>query len=217
MTKNEQKKDKAVGEIRAANRQLIIDSATRLFAQLGFGGTTIQKIADECQLPKANILYYFGSKMDLYKTVLKEILGRWNSSFDNAVEEDDPAEKLAQYIEEKMQWSKQRPMGSKVFALEIINGAQVLNDYLDSDLNEWFESRVAVIDSWVQAGKISPTEPRYLIFQIWACTQHYADFSSQITGLAGEPMSDQDYKNATQYLIKSILGGLGLTPPKRWQ
>jgi len=44
---------------------------------------------------------------------------------------------------------------------------------------------------------------------IWASTQHYADFSTQINVLnKGKPLSDEAFEEAKQTLINFILKGL---------
>ena len=64
-------------EIRRENERLILDAAERVFAEAGFGGATMQLIADMAGLPKANLHYYFGSKAVLYQAVLARTLRDW--------------------------------------------------------------------------------------------------------------------------------------------
>lgn len=201
-------------EIRTANCDKILNSATKIFAQVGLAGTRVQSIADDCGLPKANVLYYFKSKMGLYEAVLNQIVTLWNSLFDDATVEDDPALVLSEYIREKMEMSRLRPDASRVFAQEIISGAPILKPYLENDLAQWFQSRVELIDGWIEQGKMKPVNPRFLLFHIWSSTQHYADFGAQITGLNRASMAESDYQEATKYLVESILSSCGLTVPE---
>jgi TetR/AcrR family transcriptional regulator len=56
---------------------------------------------------------------------------------------------------------------------------------------------------------LRPVNPRYLLYMIWASTQHYADFSTQINVLnGGQPLSDDAYQEAKKTLIDIILNGL---------
>jgi TetR/AcrR family transcriptional regulator len=203
--------------IGAVNRLKIIRAAEQEFALHGFKGTRVQTIADRAGLPKTNILYYFKSKDGLYLALLEEILSLWNSSFDDASAEDDPAESLARYITEKMDISRSRPAASKIFALEIINGAPNLNDFFRDRHTSWMRGRVSVIQLWIDKGKLQPTDPHYLLFNIWACSQHYADFSAQITELKGKPMLQSDFADATRSLITLVLTGCGLTVPPQYR
>ncbi|AEE22890.1 TetR/AcrR family transcriptional regulator [Paraglaciecola chathamensis] len=208
------KKDDSIGAI---NRVKILAAAEKEFAIHGFKGTRVQHIADRAELPKTNILYYFKSKDGLYLALLQEILSLWNSSFDNAKAQDDPAQVLAAYIADKMEISRCRPDASKIFALEIINGAPNLSSFFKDQHSTWMNSRVAVIQQWIELGKLPEIDPYYLLFNIWASSQHYADFSAQITELKGHEMDQNEFANATKSLIKLILQGCGLTVPKQYQ
>ena len=189
------KVDASVG---ARNRAIILTAAEKAFAAQGFKGTSVQQVADQAGLPKTNVLYYFKTKQELYLAVLKETMTLWNSSFDRATVNDDPAEMLADYIAEKMELSRTNPLASKIFAMEIINGAPNLNNYFDEEHSEWMEGRVSIINSWISSGKMQPIDPHYLLFNIWASTQHYADFSIQITRLRGAKMKKADFAEATK-------------------
>ena len=177
---------KPLSNIGTKRRSIILKAALKAFAENGYKGASIQKIADAAKLPKANILYYFASKKALYSAVMQSILSMWNSSFDNANVDDCPAETLARYIADKMEISRQHPYSSKAFAIEIINGADNLDSSFKHEHRQWVNSRISVINGWIDAGKMDRVDPEYLLYHIWASTQHYADFSSQITQLRGK-------------------------------
>ena len=46
--------------------------------------------------------------------------------------------------------------------------------------------KAALIQGWVDAGRLAPVDPHHLIFSIWATTQHYADFDAQVRVLMGD-------------------------------
>jgi TetR/AcrR family transcriptional regulator len=210
MKQKEYQKDDTIG---AVNRHKILAAAEVEFALHGFAGTRVQHIADRAQLPKTNVLYYFKSKEGLYLALLEDILSLWNGEFDEATAEDDPAQVLAHYIADKMEISRMRPDASKIFALEIINGAPNLSGFFKDQHAIWMKARVAVIKQWIALGKLSAVDPYYLLFNIWATCQHYADFSVQITELRGKPMGAQDFIDATKNLVELILKGCGLKVP----
>jgi TetR/AcrR family transcriptional regulator len=203
-------KEVSIGEL---NRSKILDAAEKEFASHGFKGTRVQQIANRAGLPKTNVLYYFKTKESLYLALLEDILRLWNSRFDEATVDDDPAQVLADYIADKMEISRCRGDASKMFALEIINGAPNLNDFFKDQHAIWMNGRVEVIKQWIVAGKLKATDPYYLLFNIWATSQHYADFSAQIIELRGKPMTQKDFVEATNNLVNLILTGCGLTVP----
>ena len=213
MIKTKKNKD---GRIGAQNKALILAAAEKEFALNGYKGARIQQVADRANLPKTNVLYYFKSKHELYTAVLEQILTLWNSAFDIASIDDDPALVLARYIAEKMEISRTKPEASKIFALEIINGAPNLNLFFKEQHVNWMQGRVEVIQHWIDHGKINTPDPHFLLYNIWACSQHYADFSAQITELQGKAMDAEEYSRATKALISLVLNGCGLKVPKEY-
>ena len=175
-----------------------------------------KKIANKAGLPKANILYYFPNKKLLYSAVMQSILSMWNSKFDNVTKEDCPATSLATYIADKMEISRLHPYSSKTFAIEIINGANNLDDAFKIEHIAWVEGRKNVIRGWIDDGKMDCVNPEFLLYHIWSCTQHYADFSAQIKNLRGDYLSKEEFREATATVINIILKGCGLTVPSEF-
>jgi TetR/AcrR family transcriptional regulator len=202
------------GRIRQQNEAKIIKAAEIEFAQNGYKGTSLNAVADRADLPKSNILYYFKSKFGLYGAVLADILEMWNQAFSTASVDSDPAETLYRYIEAKVAYSYTHPLASRIFAMEIIQGAPHLEAFLATDLKVWLDDRASVIQSWIDAGKMKAVNPHHLIFLIWGSTQHYADFSTQVCWALGKKEYDQqDFQDATATVAMIVLGGLGLTIP----
>lgn len=198
-------------EIREANQALILQAAERVFASNGFKGAATADIAREAGLPKANVHYYFKTKDDLYREVLRHILDDWMSAASTFEAQDDPAEAIRKYVSAKMAFSRKRPYGSRVWAREIMSGAPVLEDFLGTTLKEWLGERTGIIRVWIQEEKIRPVDPEVLMYMIWATTQHYADFDRQINILNnGKETSDRRYREQTEQVVELILGSVGL-------
>ena len=199
----------AKAHIRAENERLILEAGERIFAQHGFRGGTMQMIADQAGLPKANLHYYFDSKEKLYRCVVEKIFEIWlqaASSFENS---DEPKEALKLYIYEKMQISRRHPYGSKVWANEVMQGAPIIQDFLETQLRSWTDGRIESIQAWIAAGKIRSVEPRWVMYMIWATTQHYADFGHQIETLnADAPLSEAQWEAASETVFEVIWNGL---------
>lgn len=201
------------GRIRQKNVQAIIAAAEVEFARHGYKGTSMNAIAQAANLPKANLHYYFSNKLGLYIAVLSNILDLWDQSFSGLAVEDDPATALAAYIRTKMEFSRRRPLASRVFAMEVISGGEHLSGHFNQDYLDWFRGRAAVLQAWIDAGKMDPVDPVHLIFLLWSSTQHYADFTSQIARLSGRRrLTREDYDRAADSLVQVILKGCGLTP-----
>ena len=196
-------------QLRESNTRKIIEHAEALFAEKGFNGTSTQDIADSAGLPKSNIHYYFNTKQDLYSAVLKDILSEWMHDADVFEQSDDPESVLRAYIRKKMEHSFTRPNGSKVWAMEIIQGGPVFGDEIESMLIIWDKKIVQCLQKWIDEGKIRNIAPQTLLNMIWATTQHYADFEYQIVTLNnGKKLNAKQRKTAIDNVSNIIIAGV---------
>ncbi|HOF52127.1 MAG TPA: TetR/AcrR family transcriptional regulator [Rhodoferax sp.] len=203
--------DAPKGLIRQTNEALILSAAERVFARAGFGGATMATIAEASGLPKANLHYYFGSKEVLYRAVLARILSDWLVPTHGITADAEPRAAIEQYIRAKMALSAQRPDGSKVFANELLHGAPVVHTLLSTELRQMVLQKAAVVQSWVDAGRMAPVDPIHLFFTIWAATQTYADFDVQVSAVLGrKTLTAKDHARATEHVVSLILRGCGL-------
>lgn len=197
--------------IRQENEEQILAAAEKVFADFGFKGATTARIAELAKVPKANVHYYFNTKEALYRRVMEDVCDHWLEAamtFDNSA---DPAEILRGYIEAKMDLSRARPYGSRLWAHEIIRGAKFASEYISTTVKDWLDSRVVVIKGWIDEGKIDDIDPYTLMYMIFATTQHYADFGRQIEIFNNDqPLSDEQFARAKENVVQIILKGVGL-------
>jgi TetR/AcrR family transcriptional regulator len=195
--------------IRAENERIILEAAEAVFAEHGFGGATTAAIAARAGVPKANLHYYFPTKATLYRAVIERVLTAWLEAASSFDESDDPEEAISRYISAKMDLARSMPLGSQIWASEIMRGAPVIQDFLETTLAEWVESRGRVVRRWIGEGKLRPIEPRFLFYMIWATTQHYANAAHEIATLEnGRPLDDARFEHARRQVIETIVGGL---------
>ena len=199
------------GLIRQTNEALILLAAEKVFARAGFGGATMAAIAEGSGLPKANLHYYFGSKEVLYRAVLARILNDWLVPTHGITVDAEPRAALDEYIRAKMALSAQRPDGSKVFANELLHGAPVIKELLLTDLRQLVLGKAAVVQGWIDAGRMAPVDALHLFFTIWAATQTYADFDVQVSAVLGtDSLAPAHHARATEHVVSLILRGCGL-------
>ena len=195
--------------IREKNTRAIISAAEKVFAEKGFAGGTIREIARLARLPKANVLYYFPNKEALYGRVLADILTEWIADAAIFETSSDPEVVFRAYIRRKIEHSYTRPYASKVWAMEIIGRGHVFDDELKSSFLKWNKRKVSQIRKWIREGKLAPINPQYLMFAIWATTQHYADFEHQIRAVnRGKPLSQRQREDAMESVIQLFLEGV---------
>lgn len=199
------------GSIRQKNKAIILEAAKKEFVTYGFKGASIKRIAERANIARANIHYYFDDKTDLYQQLLSNIIAVWNKDYDTLNSDNEPKQVLSAYIRAKVMHSKNDPDASRIFASELIHGAPVLADYLNNDFKVWLQSKVTVIEFWIEQGLIDKVNPYHLLFMIWSSTQHYADFNVQVVAaLDKKSMSDEDFEDVVASLTQIILKGCGI-------
>ena len=104
-------------EIRRENEKLILDAAEKVFAEAGFGGATMQLIADVAGLPKANLHYYFPTKEALYRQVVQNIFTDWLRAADVFDAASGPAESKSGCAPRAARWTSAGAVWSTIGAL----------------------------------------------------------------------------------------------------
>jgi TetR/AcrR family transcriptional regulator len=195
--------------IREENERALIDAAEQVFADEGFRGATTAEIAKRAGVPKANLHYYFPTKDKLYRSVIERVLTAWlaaASSFDTS---DDPKLALTAYIGAKMDLARSMPLATRIWSAEIMRGAPMIQDFLDTTLTEWVVSRERVVKGWIAAGRLKAIEPKFLFYMIWATTQQYANAAHEMAALnGGRPLDDKAFERAKSEVIEIILRGV---------
>lgn len=193
----------------AAKRLAILNAALELFSLYGVHGTSLDKVAEGADVSKTNLLYYFPSKEALYIAVLKEILDIWLAPLRAFREDQQPLTAIRDYIRLKLEVSRDHPQASRLFCMEMLQGAPLLKGELEGSLRELIDNKSAVIEGWIREGKLAAVEPHHLIFMLWATTQHYADFASQVEAVTGHTLSDEAFfaqtvENVQRMVIEGI-------------
>ncbi|MGN6534187.1 MAG: TetR family transcriptional regulator C-terminal domain-containing protein [Mesorhizobium sp.] len=195
--------------IQREKRDLILEAALEVFSAHGFRGATIDQIAEAAGMSKPNLLYYFRRKEDIHETLMQRLLDTWLAPLRELDDVGDPLTELRSYIHRKLEMARDFPRESRLFANEILQGAPRIMPLLEGELKTLVDDKAAVIDGWMRAGKIARTDPRHLIFSIWATTQHYADFDVQVRAVLGPGRGDERrFEDAARFLEGLFLGGL---------
>ena len=190
-------------------RATVLRAALDLFSRFGLHGVSVDQVAERAEVSKSSLLYYFANKEDLYVSVLRDLLSLWLEPLRAFSAEQEPSEAIADYIRRKLVLSRDWPDASRLFCLELIQGAPLLRDELAHELHDLVAEKAEVIRGWVDSGRLAPIEPVHLVFALWATTQHYADFAVQVEAVAGRTLNDPDFFEQTVDNVQRIvLGGV---------
>jgi TetR/AcrR family transcriptional regulator len=192
---------------RARLEQDILEAAKRLFAKRGYAGVSLDHIAREVGTAKQNLLYYFSTKESLYRRVLHGVLDVWLSYMAAIVDHaDDPEMALRKYIAGKLRFSRDHPHDSRVYANEVLCGAPLFAQEIKDRVVPALQADIAVFNRWAEQGVCRPVDAAHLMVVLWASTQAYADFASQICLVLGKPeLEAGDFDAAERLLVDMVL------------
>ncbi len=127
----------------------ILDAAAQEFAETGFEGARMDRIADRAGANKAMIYYHIGDKQVLYTRVLHEVLGHTAARMaDNIQAAGTPREKLKAYIRSIGRTVTEHPFMPRIMMREMASGGQALPDIVIDD----FAAIIGMVSGVIQAG-----------------------------------------------------------------
>jgi len=206
----------SAGKRRIQNRDrleaAIVQEAVRIFAECGYEGASVAAIAEHAGLSKQNLMYYFPTKQALYQRVLDDVLDDWLERM--AVLNDPgqhPRDLLRTYIGAKLRFSREQPWASRVYAMEVIGGAQFYGVQIQARVIPLLRRDIDTFERWIAEGRIAPVNATHLLFAIWAMTQSYADFAAQMALVLDRPqLTHQDFEDAEQLVTRMVLAAVAL-------
>lgn len=188
---------KKPSRIQQRNRGRILDAGLDVFSAYGFRGATLDQISDVSGMSKPNILYYFSGKEEIHLTLLEQQLETWLEPLKALDPQGEPLEELRGYVQRKLELSRDFPRESRLFANEVLQGATRIKAVMEGELRDLVQDRAAVVQGWIDAGRLAPVDPVHLIISVWALTQHYADFDVQVRAVLGV---EDPYPEAAAFL-----------------
>ena len=191
-------------------RNQLLSAALDVFSVYGFSGASLDEIAQLANMHKSNIFYYYENKESLYVEVLTTVLQKWLAPLQTLEPDLEPVEALSNYLVSKIENSRDQQKASRLFALEVIQGAPHILPILKGPLKKLFKRKAKVIQMWQEQGKISAEiDPELLILNIWGITQNYADFSTQIEMVTGKTLRNRAmYQRTIEHTVHMMLYGV---------
>ena len=191
----------------------IIAEAVRVFAESGYEGASIATVADNAGLSKQNLMYYFPTKQALYLRVLDDVLDEWLERMDSLADPaQQPADMLRAYVQAKLRFSREHPWGSRVYAMEVISGAPMFGEQIRERVVPLLRKDIEVFEGWIAQGRIAPVNATHLLFAIWAMTQSYADFATQMSLVMNRKLTRKDFDDAEKLIVEMVLCAVAIAP-----
>ena len=101
-------------------KKRLIKAALRVFTEKGFAGASTREIVEASGVTKPTLYYYFGSKDNLYRSLLKESFERFNKEIGRITAEYlPPRKKLLKIVSYYLNYSKTSPREIKLIMISI--------------------------------------------------------------------------------------------------
>jgi TetR/AcrR family transcriptional regulator len=110
------------GDMEKTVNEQILDSATRLFAEKGFAGVSLQDVAEASGIEEGELTKLFGSREKLYEAVLEPLFSKYAVSLGAPFQGGDrPVTKVELFASAMCDFRKQSPYFFPLFYRELLN------------------------------------------------------------------------------------------------
>ncbi|MDQ2736323.1 MAG: TetR family transcriptional regulator C-terminal domain-containing protein [Pseudomonadota bacterium] len=196
---------------RAEMMDVISAAALEQFSMHGLRGTSTQEIAERAGISKQQLHYYIESKDVLYESILRRTMQHWGQiGLKTEDKTATPAEAITRLVRRKLDFTFDHPQVSRLFSYEVMSGGAAIRR-IWAESADSVDAAVRIIAEWVRKREIEPIEPMFLLFHIWALTQHYADYEPQVRFFTGCPPGQAlDRERICAQITCFVLRGVGL-------
>jgi TetR/AcrR family transcriptional regulator len=152
-------------------RNRILDAARQEFAQNGFGGARVEKIASKAAINKAMIFYYFQTKEKLYKEIIglafSQLMPQVQKALLNSADPEHFLDKIPRiYIE----FFKNNPFLLKIVAHGLLQNPEAISSLIHDLMNMAPVSPQKLIQEiirkWYEQGQISEPDPVHFVLNV---------------------------------------------------
>jgi TetR/AcrR family transcriptional regulator len=122
-------------------RGQILAAATRLFAQLGYEGASLQRIAEAVGIRKPSLLHYFPSKEALRRGVLEQMLSHWNERLPSVLlAASGGGPRFDAVMHEAVSFFLSDPDRARLVVREALDRPAEIRELLVSSVRRWIEA-----------------------------------------------------------------------------
>jgi AcrR family transcriptional regulator len=200
---------------RGERRQAILEAATELFAERGFGGVSVQDIADAAGTHKTTVLYHFATKEALHEAVLDEALGRLATVMREFLAGELRRDRLAYLLDQNQSFFAGHTSLARLLQRELLEPAGS-EAYLERFVEPIYRPAVKSIERAIKAGAIRPIDPAFFIHDLHTQLIGYFCHRPLLERLrGGDPYSVEALIERRDYLVDQIFGQLAPDRPAR--
>ncbi len=138
-------------------RDRILQQATRLFAQRGYGGTSVQAVADAVGIRKPSLLYWFPSKDALRQQVVEGLLEHWKREIPTLMAQARSGhDRFASTITALVAYFAAEPDRARVMLREVLDRPDATRALMAEHLRPWATVVTDYIRMGQELGRVHP-------------------------------------------------------------
>jgi len=189
---------------RGSGRRAILDAATGLFAERGFGGVSVQEIADAAETHKTTVLYHFETKEALHEAVLDEALGRLASVMREFLAGELRRDRLAYLLDQNQSFFAEHIPLARLLERELLESTDV-EAYLQRFVEPIYLPALKSLERAITAGAIRRIDPAFFIHDLHVQLISYFCHRPLLERLRpGDPYSVESLIARRDYLVDQI-------------
>jgi AcrR family transcriptional regulator len=207
--------DSAAGPRRNDRRRAILDAATELFAERGFGAVSVQEIADAAGTHKTTVLYHFETKDALHDAVLDEVLGLLAAQMREFLAGDFARDRVAYLLDQQHAFFAEHRQMARLLERELLESAEP-EAYLRRFVEPIYLPAVASLQRAMDAGVIRRIDPALFIYDLHVLLISYFCHSPLLQRLKpGDPYAVDALIARREHLVDQIFQQLAPDESKR--
>lgn len=149
-------------------RKIVLEAAARLFAERGFGGTNLQDLADELNISRPALYYYFKSKEDILASLIEEVT---MFSVHQATQianrsQSNPTEALRSMVISHSKWLLDHRIQFRVIDRTESNLPKTVQNSHDLAKRQLLDNFRRTIERGISLGHFRPVDPTVAAFSI---------------------------------------------------
>ena len=138
----------------------ILAAAAFEFAERGFGGARVDRIARRARVNKAMIYYHFKSKAALYREILRDMFGAVRQAVaDVEASSAAPADKIRRYVQAIAAAAEARPHFPPIWLREVAEGGEHVDAATLAYVRDVLGALGRIIEEGRRAGVFVPLNP----------------------------------------------------------
>ncbi len=159
------------------SRHRILTASLDLFSEQGFARTSVQEIADRCNISQTTVFYHFKNKKKLFESLLSQVILNNREYFALNLREADGLtefEKLVFLLESNINWAMKYPKDAQVLIM-LFNFATSDSDFKKLATGTIDNGRALVFDALVLINEERQIAQTFSLVELSVIVQQYVN------------------------------------------